>query len=62
MGSFLKAVEYVLTNSALEENDPRLHFIEGIKNSEIVERNTASTKGLKFIRLPSGHMLSIFQT
>lgn len=55
MESFLKAVEYVLTNSPLSENDPRLHFIEGIKQSDIGPKKCECCKSNNnYIRLPSG--------
>jgi hypothetical protein len=37
MKDFVLAVEYVLTNSDLYENDPRLELIETIKKSSIVD-------------------------
>ncbi|MCK5466074.1 hypothetical protein KAI56_01065 [Candidatus Parcubacteria bacterium] len=45
--SFLVAVEYVLENSELIENDPRLEFIECIKSMEIVDGFDSGRKRLR---------------
>lgn len=36
MNDFTAAVEYVLTNTRLEENDPRIRLVERVKSIQVV--------------------------
>jgi hypothetical protein len=44
---FLATALYVLTNTNLEENDPRLKFIELVKKMKVVDGYLAATGGLR---------------
>lgn len=53
LDDFCKLVEYVLTNTDLDANDPRLELVDKIKRMEIVDgfatmmTNTSGSKRLK---------------
>jgi len=54
MSDFVHAIEYVLTNSDLYPNDPRIRLIEKIKKSFIVSGwNASRDPNCKKIELPT---------
>lgn len=47
MDDFVKMVEYVLTNSKLEKNDPRIYLIERIQKLKITKNEEPGWPGTR---------------